>query len=344
MKNLLLFTFLISIFNLTAQDLIAVQNGNDPTFYTDLSEAIEGSVAGDTLYIPGRNYVVNDTINKPIHLIGTGINPNYTQATGITTVASSSIVLPQLVLGENADGGSITGIFFTTNYYNGNPYNNITVESGADVSNFLIDRSYFGSNVGGKFSNSLIKQNIFRHRNNFNAQDGNSLISNNIFCDRGNTFTNCKVANNIFLVSAQYYEAIDASNSIIENNILPANYAFDYLNNCNIRNNVNTSNGVSGSIIRNGNFNDSADLTTVFSSYSSISDAVNQSADFHLPDNSPYKNGGSDGNDIGIYGGRYPWKDGSVPFNPHIVSKNISGTTDENGDLPIEIEVEAQQN
>lgn len=342
-----IFSFLLLLFStstLAAQDLIAVQNGNTPSFYSDLSEAIDNAVAGDTLYIPGRNYSINDTINKPIHLIGVGINPNFTNATGITTIAATSFVIPQLVFGDNADGGSITGIHFTTNYYNGNPYSNINVEANAIISDFLIDRCYFGSNVSGNFSNSLIKQNIFRHRNNFYPEYGNSVITNNIFCDRSNNFTNCLVSNNIFLTGAQYYQAISATNSLIENNILPPNYAFNNISNCNIRNNVNSSNGVSGTNIKTGNFNDNADLTTIFILYNSVTDAINFTADFHLPNGSPYNNGGIDGKDVGIYGGRFPWKDGSVPFNPHIVTKDIAGSTDENGNLPINIEVQAQEN
>lgn len=343
--KLLLIAFFSFIFNVKSQDLIAIQNGSTPSFYSDLSEAIEAAVSGDTLYIPGRNYVVNATINKSIHLIGVGINPNFSNATGVTTIASSSISLPQLVLGDNADGGSITGIHFTTNYYNGNPYTNIILDVDATVSNFLIDRCYFGSNVSGKITNSLIKQNIFRHRSYFNAESGNTVVTNNIFCDRSNNFISCLVSNNVFLFGAQYYEAIDATNSIIENNILPPNYAFDYVNNCNIRNNVNGErNNVSGTNIYSGNFVENVELITVFINYSSVTNAINFTADLHLPDNSPYKNVGSDGKDLGIYGGRFPWKDGSIPFNPHIVSKNISGSTDENGNLPVEIEVEAQQN
>lgn len=344
MKNLLAIFF--TIFTITfgySQDLIAVQNGNTPSFYKDLSEAIKQSKAGDTLYIPGRNYIVNDTINKPIHLIGVGINPYYTQATGITSLASPGITSPQLILGDNADGGSLVGIHFTTNYYNGNPRSNITQDINVNVSNFLIDRCYFGSNVTGKFSNSLIKQSIFRHRNTFNAENGNSVVSNNIFCDRSNSFTNCIISNNIFLVGATYYKAISATNSIIENNVLPF-YAFNYINNCNIRNNVNSSNGISGTNIRSGNFSGNIDLTTIFINYTTVAEAIDFTANFRLLEGSEYKESGTDKSDIGIYGGRFPWKDGSIPFNPQIVSKNISGTTDENGNLKIEIEVQAQEN
>ncbi len=52
----------------------------------------------------------------------------------------------------------------------------------------------------------------------------------------------------------------------------------------------------------------------------------------------------SDGTDIGIYGSSQPYKEGAVPFNPHIYFKNIGGTTTPNGLLNINIKVKAQDN
>ena len=152
-----------------------------------------------------------------------------------------------------------------------------------------------------------------------------------------------KPGNNIFLIGAQFYKAISATNSIIENNILPF-YAFNYVNNCNIRNNINSSNGISGTNIRSGNFSGNIDLTTIFINYTTVAEAIDFTANFRLLEDSEYKESGTDNSDIGIYGGRFPWKDGSIPFNPNIVSKEISGTTDENGNLNIKIEVQAQKN
>ena len=325
---------------MNAQDLIAVQNDNTPSFYTDLSEAIDNATAGDTLYIPGRNYVINDTINKPLHLIGTGINPNYTLATGITTIASASSQ-PQLFLGDNADGGSMTGIHFTSGVNK-----NIETDNN-NISNYYISRCYFSKRVIGNFLNSLFSQNIFRNTY-VDSKNTNTVISYNIFVSYNNRFDNCLVANNIFLNggTSNATSIIQYTNSsMIENNIFKyPSYAVNNSNNCNIRNNTNVGNGLSSTNIFSGNFNDSVDLTTVFINYSGTGDAVNFTGNFHLPGGSPYKNAGTDGKDLGIYGGRFPWKDGLVPFNPHVVMKNISGNTDENGNLQVEVEVQAQGN
>lgn len=64
--------------------------------------------------------------------------------------------------------------------------------------------------------------------------------------------------------------------------------------------------------------------------------------DFNLQIQSPGINAGTDGTDIGIYGGAFPWKEGSIPINPHIQTKTISSTTDPSGNLPVNIKVMTQ--
>jgi len=70
--------------------------------------------------------------------------------------------------------------------------------------------------------------------------------------------------------------------------------------------------------------------------------SIFNSGSYHLHESSPGKNAGKDGTDIGIYGGRYPWKDGGLPVNPHIDTFNVGGNTDTNGTLKVSIKVAAQ--
>ena len=64
---------------------------------------------------------------------------------------------------------------------------------------------------------------------------------------------------------------------------------------------------------------------------------------FHLRPGCLGKNAGTDGTDLGIYGGSFPWKNGSLPPNPHIQTKNISSATDPIGNLNVNIKVKAQE-
>jgi hypothetical protein len=63
-------------------------------------------------------------------------------------------------------------------------------------------------------------------------------------------------------------------------------------------------------------------------------------ADYHLK--LPANFLGTTGNQVGIYGGLYPAKEGSVPANPHISSKNIGSTVDQQGKLNVQIKAVAQ--
>ena len=81
-------------------------------------------------------------------------------------------------------------------------------------------------------------------------------------------------------------------------------------------------------------------LNTVFVNQSGY--AFNYANDYHLLNPTMYL--GTDGSQVGIYGGMFPYKEGAVPSNPHFQLKNIAPTTDVNGDLNIQIQVEAQDN
>jgi hypothetical protein len=66
--------------------------------------------------------------------------------------------------------------------------------------------------------------------------------------------------------------------------------------------------------------------------------------DYHLKSTSPGKNAGTDGMDVGIYGGSSPFKEGALPVNPHIRFKNVAGSTNSSGTLNIHFKVAAQDN
>ena len=107
--------------------------------------------------------------------------------------------------------------------------------------------------------------------------------------------------------------------------------------NCTFKNNIGISmNGTyTGSYATNafGSGNVTELIETTF---------VNHSNDFHLNITSLGKNAGTDGTDIGIYGGAFPWKEGSIPTNPHFQKINIAPKTDNSGNLNVKIKVAAQ--
>ena len=327
-------TFLIlfntSVLLVNAQQLITVQHLGTPTFYTDIALAINGSLAGDTIYIPGGVYPgSNLTISKELHLIGVGHNPNYSTATDY------SILNSNIYFYEGADHSSVTGLLINGSiFFNSSGLSFIHISRCNLGNNFiLMNATVFNSTVSecilnyiqaefesynNAFYNNIFLTGIF----NFGA---NNLVANNVFVFNGsypiNSILSSEIRNNIFLC---------VNNNIIIGNSLT------------VKNNLVINSIICDlSWICSGNIN-AQPLNSIFVNYPQTGAGFSYSDDYHLQATSPGKNAGTDGTDIGIYGGAFPWKDGSVPYNPHITVKNIASTTDSAGKLNIYVTVVAQ--
>jgi len=84
------------------------------------------------------------------------------------------------------------------------------------------------------------------------------------------------------------------------------------------------------------------DLTNVFEHIEGNLFDFSYLHDFHMKAGSPGIGAGLSDTDISIYGGSIPFKDGGLPFTPHINSININTET-VNGILDVEVGVSAQQ-
>jgi len=316
-----------------AQNLVAVRHNDTVTFYTTLSSALTGASDGDTVYIPGGTYDAI-TISKKLHLIGVGHHPDSTDATSRTYIKG-------ITIGTGCSGGSLTGIFLSLYYcitFNSN-LNGYTI-SRCYIPNFII-----GSNPVPTLVNlSFLENQIGAMTMNYITYSG-FYLSNNIITYQLHLYgvKNCVIKNNVFLSNsyASYF-----SNSLVENNLF-GYFVLNNASNCIFHNNVNG--GINGADNAgnqgSGNYLNQGALSAFFVSYDPATITLSNiyQANFHLVPGSPYLNAGRDGTDIGIYGGAYPWKDGSIPFNPHIQRINISPVTNSSGNLDVNIQVEAQE-
>jgi len=330
-------TFFISLFILlafgfssSAQNVITVQNGNKVQFYASLDSAYVHVSDGDTLYLPGGSYG-SLTISKNLTIIGVGHNPDSTKATGKT-------LLSGLILNTGADNGSVTGIYFSG-----------SIVFNSEVNGYTINRCYIGNSIGYSLplsnggSKIGVMDDIIILDLNL-SKFSNCLVSNNLISGVTNA-VNSEVKNNIFLNtnnSSYPPNSLYANNCTVENNIFGY---FGYETNCVLNNNINDDGryGTGGNQV-NGNYMNVEPFHSIFVNYDSTSMTFQNiyKADFHLVSDSPYKNAGTDGTAIGIYGGTFPWKVGSIPYNPHIKINSVAGTTDANGNLKVNITVEAQ--
>lgn len=334
MKNI---SFILAILMLSlnqsiiAQNLIVVQNGNPPAFFITLDSAVFNASDGDTVFLPGGSFEMPIShIDKELHFIGIGYN-SYVNDDSLVTIIN------RLNLKTGADNGSIEGIYVSGNVFfgdhestligytikrcfiNGNIYNYNSINPEYPLTNIAIIESSFDSFHGYLktelclIQNCIVRGLIYRLKN--------SLIQNCIF-----THT----INNNFQPISECYNC-ELKNSILHQSTWDSYYVG---HNIIFMNNMNwLPNGIDsyGNYV-NGNIYEELGNTFI--------DPDN--GDYHLQSTSVGKNAGTDGTDLGIYGGVFPWKDGAVPFNPHIQTFQVSGTTDSTGLLNANIQLEAQ--
>lgn len=328
MKTLIL-TSIILVLGLgaSAQNLIAVQNGGTPSFYQQVDDAITNAQNGDTIFIPGGTWNVSRQIDKELHFIGVGHHPDSTRATFATTL------IGKLLLKTAASHGSITGVYL-------NDY--ISTDS-EDVDYYSISRChikngfYFNSTTSNFTILECVLEGIFTAYNTSFSAINFSFFNNIIGAGSGYiVFDNSIYRNNIFLQNPY------SRYSLFENNVFVLSNGMWACENSTAKNNLFNNSFIheSGTNVGYNNFQ-FYDLSTIFIDANVY--PFNYPNEYRLQPSSPGLNVGTDGTDIGIYGGIFPWKEGSVPFNPHFKRFEVSPSTDANGNLNVNIKVAAQE-
>ena len=325
---LLLAVLCFSFSSVIAQNLITLQHNGVSTFYTTIPEAVAAAVGGDTVYLPGGSFP-GFNIDKKLTIIGVGYHPDSTVATGITLI-SGTINFSN----GDCDGSILTGLRVNSDI------RNIYINNDVQILRCFVDSSI----NGGYSENWTISECVFYSVDNIL----NSLIRNNLIHSRVNPAQNCQINNNVFLGTYpqnQVEVPIMGSFCTVKNNVF-RQFGYSLTSNSLFDNNIWYSGSLPEGIFGSGNIGD-LDFDALFSNfyYTSYTDNPNNlyQFDFHLV-NAAYNTGGTDGTPIGIYGGMFPWKDGSIPFNPQIIHKSIGNTTDADGNLQINIHVKAQEN
>ena len=347
--NLILIILIVSKYS-EAQNLVAVHHNGQPSFYTQVTDAVSNAQNGDTIYIPGGSYPIGELeIKKELHLFGVGHNPDSSKATSYTLLTGDIFLL------NGASKTEIVGIKLSSGQYGGmiflgSPfYTDSTKLNNCQIRKCNLSQIAFENDFGltGRFSNNVISENIIGAITNnsgpVSGNDGNiisnnvisggvaniggsNVISNNIFLLTTNPISGAiqsVIQSNIFLVSCCYTDGSSNQSNLISNNL--------FVTTINIFSSA--TNTVQNNYYSQGSSSIFVNLIGTSFSYSSNYDLISTSIG---------NNAGADGTDIGIYGGLYPWKEGSIPTNPHIQSKTISSNTDASGNLPLSIKVVAQ--
>jgi hypothetical protein len=299
--------------------------------------AYTAAQSGDTLYLSGGLFTPPSALDKQLKVFGAGHYVDSTMATGKTFING------QLTLSENADLFYLEGVEITGNlvFTNNHSVNNVTIKRCKVNGNTGVD-----GNLTFPCTNLALIGNVFMGSVNL-ENASNVLMSNNVFNYLLHNTNGNLINNNIFLsgsFSYSYgYYVLTGSNNILNNNISLYNVNNGFISGSgNFSSNnlfVASSPNYGAAATAVGNYTGIAQ-TAIF--VSQTGNTFDYSHNYHLQSPTTYI--GTDSTEVGIYGGSFPYKEGAVPHNPHIQLKNISPTTNANGDLQIEIQVEAQEN
>lgn len=318
---------------LFAQSKITLSHLGLPTFYTSLTAALAAAANGDTLYLPGGSIQPSDiTINKSVHIVGAGHYPDSTAATGRTIITTLRYL-------TGSGGGSLQGCSISTLYIGYASNQNII---GLSVSRCTINYFRLGSDNVSTIDNIYLSDNIFTGDLMIHTAYQNVMIVRNIINNSGLLGQGLFIKNNI--IYAYYNNGLSGFTSCnFENNIIvctSTNNISMGTQNCNYSNNLFIPNVINwGTNTQQNSILNQTQANTFENTTGSVFSYANN---YHLKSSSPGKNYGTDGTDVGIFGTVTPYKDGAVPFNPHIMFKSISSETTPAGILNVTISVSAQ--
>ncbi len=321
MKRYLIISILLSISIIAHSTIINVDNNaNRPNGYIkNLQNAISTASAGDSIYIYPSNVTYgNITITKKLHLFGFG----YDGTTGTNSKIGQLIFDTTSTPSSNPSGSTIQGLYFSTSIYcskqnisniiiSGNHVDEVSMQP--NCSNWIITNNYIYDYISLNNNVSIIvSNNVFRSHTYgiYTSNSSSVVISNNLFIYWGyfyNVF-NATVNNNIFICNTASLVTNKMSNNSFNNNI---SYCVNSSQTYTLPPSGNTGSG------NKSNQNPSFINGTISSTY-------DISKDYHLQAASTGKNAGTDGTDIGQYGGTNPFIWGGAFTIPKVSQITIS--------------------
>ena len=303
----------------SAKILTVNNNNNSPGQYTSPQAAIDSASAGDSIYVHGSaTSYGNAVLKKRLNFFGTGNRPNKANilVSEVGTFYMDSVSGISGPSGTKIIGFKLTGI--------------VGYSGSGGTSNILVLRNYFlpGSTLiqitgtGWVLENNIFPSTLVNINNNTNT-----IIRNNIFNGSYILSSNqptVVIANNIFLGTSPATALSYVSNALIANNIFSGSSP----NGTSVDNNVFSNNityKTANNVLPSGTNIGSGNLTAQDPMFTNVPiNTFNYSYDFSLSAASPGKNAGTDGKDVGIYGGVMPFVDMTgTPAIPQVKSLSI---------------------
>lgn len=329
-RSLLVTVFVAAILSANATTWTVNNNGNSPGQYTSIQAAVNAAGNGDTIYVePSPVDYGTFSVPRKLYIFGGGGNPYTYQSNNRTVIDGVTFTNQTSFPVSTSSGSQIEGF-----YVGGS---GISVSCNLSSITMIRNEIAGGFNLCGTDTNMVIANNILNggqvyFTSNFN-NDNTILIANNFFNNQNaqplfennggqDQETGVQFINNIIYNSStsltnsgSFFRGLNYSS--IKNNIFYCQGGSGTFssgcNNCDFQNNITYSPNCTQTL-PDGNNNGSGNINNTnpaFVSGPAVYTAVNSDLlynyNWHLTAGSPGHLAGSDGTDIGMYGGPYPF-------------------------------------
>lgn len=309
-------------------------DGEISTYYgaTALRDAYYASKHGDIITLSSGSFTAVD-INKALTIRGAGMQVDTVAKTYPTIITGSfSINIPDSVEQRLTMEGLYSD--FT-----------ITVKGTLKNASFLKDRFYA---INYQNSNNRMKNLTFIHckvKEKLSLPDESSASCVNCYINEPtcNSYTSSNYEFSNCVIACEYASVIHSSSF---SNCILYNYQFYNSSYCYLdASNTafycvgkNTGNNMFTNIPNTTNRNLTGSLSTLFKTYTG---SYTDNETFELTDAAKTQYLGSDGTEVGIYGGSLPFD--PTPTNPQITKCNVASKSTADGKLSVDIEVSAAE-
>ncbi len=336
-----------------AQPLTALHRADsDSVIYgASVRALVQAARAGDTLYLPGGFLDLEGdlVIDRRLHLVGAGFRIDTSAATGATVLTGG-----RLILTTGASDGSLTGVWLRGRLQLG------TDSATNGLSQYSITRCRFGDEVWlsfcpdtgcpGRGETLILTENVFE--SHIRGAEGlrNIALQNNFIGASVWNFgpeAQLRLWSNVFLGradTAAYLRNIRGANA--NYNVFVGDSIADSL--CaNVNFLLNLFGGTfepTGSLTESRSIENQGPPEAIFRQVVDFAYRYREEDNYRLALDSPGREADIFRRDLGAYGGRFPFKAGAKPFNPHIRTLEVAPYTQTPNRLRVRFAVEAQTN
>jgi hypothetical protein len=333
--SLFLLTNLITICSYATIRTVS-NDAQNPAQFTTIQAAVNAAVAGDTIYVnvSPNYYGENITLTKRVILIGGGYKSS--SQLNYKTFLNGTITFS--IVGSNDPSGTVICGFEVSQIVGSSMVNNIRIFRNLvttitlNGNNWIVFNNLISSGMGilSGTTNLFIQNNLFGRGAIFSQITASSvIIDHNVFQSSFWKLSNVKFAtitNNIF--------ASGTSDFVFDNGCTSNNF----------NNNLSTTTNVSltppSNSFAGGPNTEAGNFVGVDPQFVNVTDLTTYAAtnNYRLQSTSPVKNAGTDGTDLGIYGGSYPFPSGGAPGGGFDTSAlppipQVTGVNIQNGTL-----------